>query len=188
MFDSIPIYQRLRYILILLGCAFAISLLYGYQTLGIYERIDELERKTAVVQDADLQIVNRQVRLKELGLSIRNRQKNEFSLNSHADFLRYTETACSDLELQLLALPLESVEDLDGYLLARIDLSVQGRFHDILSLLYRMEFQDRVASADRIHLEHKFIRIRNQKREVLIASIRINRLLTSNNPQNASHE
>lgn len=188
MFDSIPIAQRLRYILILLGCAFVISLLYGYQTLDIYDRIDELEKKTAVVQDADLQIVNRQVRLKELSLSIRNRQEDQFILNSHADFLRYTEKACSDLDLQLLALPLESVEDLDGYLLAQIDLSVQGMFHNILSLLYRMEYQDRVASAARIQIEHKDIRIRNQKREVLIASIRIHRLLTSNNPQDASHE
>ena len=58
--------------------------------------------------------------------------------------------------------------------------SLPIHFPDILALLYRIEHQDRVASADRIHLERKTIRVRNQKKEVLIASIRLNRLLTSN--------
>ena len=185
MFDSIPIQKRIRYLLILLGVAFLISLLYGYQTMGIYNKIDDLEAMTTRIEDPDLQIVNRQVRLKELSTAIRQQQDHTVQLNSHAEFLHYTDQHCTDLDLKLLALPFEEVEDLDGYLIARIDLAVDGMFHDILALLYRIEHQDRVASADRIHLERKTIRIRNQKEEVLIASIRLNRLLT---PNQNSHE
>lgn len=181
MFESIPIAKRLRYILILMGVAFLITLLYGQQVLGIYDRIDELEQKTSVIEDADLEIVNRQVRLKELSTNIRAQQAAGVELSGHADFLRYTESACSQLGLKMVALPLETVEDLDGYRVAHIDFSVEGMFHDILSLVYQMEYTDQVGSMTQVNLEHKSIRVRNRKREVLIASIRINRLLKRNN-------
>jgi|GEM_PF-3753909 len=180
MFESIPIIKRLRYILILMGLAFLITLLYGQQVIGIYDRIEELELKTLVVEDADLEIVNRQVRLKELSTSIRDQQAHGVSLHGHADFLRYTDSLSAGLGLHLVALPLETVEDLDGYRVAHIDFSVEGMFHDILRLVYQMEYTDQVGSVAQVNLEHQSIRVRSQKREVLIASIRLNRLLKKN--------
>ena len=177
MFDNIPIEKRLRLFLGLLGLAFLLSLAYGWQTLGLQSRVAQLEIKTAGLEDADLQIAHRQVRLKELTDAIRTGQENGHAITSHADFLGYTQGLCSHLELKIMEIPLETVQDLDGYLIARIDLSLEGMFHDLLQFLYRVEHIDRVASTERVLLERKTIRIRGQAREVLIAHLRLNRLL-----------
>ena len=75
MFDNIPIQKRLKIILGLIGFVFVVSLFYGKQVWDIYAKADELEVKTALVADADLEIVNRQVRLKALGEEIRQVQQ-----------------------------------------------------------------------------------------------------------------
>lgn len=176
MFDNIPIQKRLKFILGLIGFVLLVSVLYAFQVKGIFERVDELQTKTRIVEDADLAIVNRQVRLKELTDEIGALQKFGVRLNSHAEFIQYMEEACQELGLTLVQLPLETMEDVDGYQIARIDFSVEGMFHDILSLVYQLEQKDRVGSVDRVQLERRNIRVRNERKEMLVGEIRINRL------------
>lgn len=184
MFDNVPIKKRLYVILGLIGFVFLISLLYGVQVLGIYDKVNELEQKTALIEDADLEIVNRQVRLKELGAEISQLQSTGLKISSHAGFMDYVEKQCAELDLQLFVLPRESVEKLEGYRVAEIEFAVEGMYHDILNLMYQMEFKDRVGSVSYVRMERKSVRIRNTRKDILLATIRINRLLNERTTTN----
>lgn len=177
MFDSIPIEKRLRYILVLMGLALVVSLLYGLQVLDIYEKISELEKKVQVVEDADLEIVNRQVVLKQLGEEIANLQASGRPIESHAAFIAYADSLCGASDLSLVSMPVETVEVVGGYRIARIEFSVEGLFENINSLIYRLEQIDRIGSLDHAHIERRTIRIRNVPREIIVASLRVNRLV-----------
>lgn len=182
MFEGIPIQKRLRYILILMGCALLVSLLYGKQVLDIYAHIGELETKVLVVEDADLQIVNRQVALKQLGADISNLQQTGRGIESHTAFIAYADSLSGAAQLKLVSIPIESIEEVGGYRIAHIDFEVEGSFENINSLIYRMEQIDRIGSVDRVHVESRTIRTSNVPRRILVAEIRLNRLVNSTQP------
>lgn len=176
MFENVPIQKRLKVILGLIGFVLVLSLLYGVQVKGIFERVEELKAKTRVVDDADLAIVNRQVRLKELNAQINQLQEFGVRLQSHADLVAYVEKSCHERGLTLVRLPLESMEDVEGVQIARIDLSVEGMFHDILGLIYQLEYKDQVGSVARVALEKRKLRVRGERKEMLVAEIQMYRL------------
>jgi hypothetical protein len=180
MFESIPIHKRWRIILGIIGFAFLVSLLYARQVWGIYAKIDELQAKTAVIEDADLQIVNRQVRLKQLSDNIRGAQSQDSLVGSHVQLMQYIEAFCDQNRLRLIQLPREQIQDIQGYQIAAIDFSVQGGYHDILALIYQMEAMDHIGTIAKADIELKTIRIDNAREQMLVASLRLNRLIQPN--------
>lgn len=179
MFDNIPIIKRWKFIIGIIAFAFLVSLLYGWQVLDLYGDIEQLKHKTAIIEDADLQIVNRQVRLKELSDKIRNMQNRGVELNSHVALMQYIETACLERDLLLIQLPQAHIEDLDGYQVSHVQFSIEGMFHDILRLIYQIESKDRIGSIAKADLELKNMRIGDDRAQMLVATIHLNRLVTS---------
>ena len=71
-----------------------------------------------------------------------------------------------------------------GYQIAAIDFSVQGGFHDILALIYKMEAQDHIGTIAKADIELKTIRVDNDRQPMLVATLRLNRLVQ--NPKTQS--
>lgn len=177
MFENVPIHKRWKFILAGIGGVFIVSLLYARQVWGIYASIDELARKTAIIEDADLEIVNRQVRLKELSDRISRLQATSHPITSHVALMQYIEQQCDHHQVRIIQLPRETLENIQGYEVAHVDFSVQGTFHHILHLLYHIEAQDRIGSIAKAHMELKTMRVADDRQQLLIATIRINRLI-----------
>ncbi len=178
MFENVPIKKRWKFILGIIAFAFTVSFVYAWQVKGIYQKVDELQARTAIVEDADLEIVNRQVRLKELGDEIRGLQSTGREIDSHVQLMQYIEEQCDQKMLQLIQLPKESIEDADGYEIARIEFSVQGNFSSILGLIYQIEAIDRIGSISKAGIELKSMRVEDELQQLLIATIHMNRLVT----------
>ncbi|MEM7036792.1 MAG: hypothetical protein AAF570_07430 [Bacteroidota bacterium] len=177
MFDNVPIERRLKVILGFIGFAFIISLLYGKQVMGIYAKVNELEQKTALVKDADLEIVQRQVKLKSLGQEIQAVQQVGKELSSHIELMEYVDSLCLDYGLELIRLPEEEIQEVGGYSVAHARFSVTGTYRDIVGLLFHLETKDRIGSVAYANVERQTIRVRNVRREMLVATFGINRLI-----------
>jgi hypothetical protein len=124
-----------------------------------------------------MEIVNRQVRLKELSDRINRLQFSGQILTSHVALMQYIETQCDMNHLVMIQLPKETLEDIEGYEIAHVDFSVQGNFHDIVALLYQLEAKDKIGSIAKADLELKTMRMSDDRRQLLIATIRLNRLV-----------
>jgi hypothetical protein len=177
MFDNVPIQKRWKYIIGIIAFAFLFSLFYAAQVWGIFTRIADLERKTALVKDADLETVNRQVQLKTLSDGIRNLQSSGRALASHVELMQYIEAFCAAHALRMIQLPQETLEDVEGYEIAKVEFSVEGSYHNILRLLHQLEAVDAIGSIDRAQLELKTIRVGDDRKRMLVGSIRLNRLI-----------
>lgn len=186
MFESIPIEKRWRIILGIIGFAFLMSIAYAWQVWGIYDKIDELQAKTAVIVDADMEIVNRQVQLKQLSDRIRGAQSRDSLVGTHVQLMQYIERFCDQNQLRLIQLPKENIQDIEGYEIAAIDFSVQGGFHNIIRLIYQLEAKDKIGTIAKADLELKTIRTDSDRQQLLVATLRLNRLIQ---PQKATtHE
>lgn len=179
MFENIPIQKRWRMILGIIAFAFGISLLYAWQVWGIYEKVDALEDKTAVIEDADLEIVNRQVRLKELSDAIGGAQQQDSLIGSHVALMQYIETFCDRHALRLISLPKEDVQDIEGYEIASVHFAVAGGFHAIVALIYQLEAVDHIGSVAKADIELKTIQMDNGRQPMLVGNITLNRLIQS---------
>lgn len=160
----------------MIGIAFIVSLLYGMQVWGIYVKIEELEMKTQVVEDADMEIVSRQVELQMLGKEIGAMQNLGVRLNTHIELMGYVEGACEINGTQLIVLPHESSEDIGGYNIAKVEMEVAGTFEQLTGLIYQIEHVDRIGSVGKVDMGKRYIRVENSKEEILSAKIILSRL------------
>jgi hypothetical protein len=179
MFNNTPIQKRWKLILYGIAFAFLISLLYAKQAYDIHTKTQDLKSKTALIQDADLEIVTRQVKLKELSTRIRTLQETRKELPTHIALMQYIEAQCDTHQVQMIQLPKETLQTIEGYTIAQVDFSVSGTFHHILNLLYQIEAQDRIGSIAKADLELKTLRMADDRQKLLVATIRLNRLLQS---------
>jgi hypothetical protein len=177
MFEQVPILKRWRYIIGMIAFVFLFSLFYAAQVWRIYAKIEELEGKTALARDADLETVNRQVELKRLSDGIRNMQASGKRIESHVQLMQYIEQYCAENSLRIIQLPKEGLEDVEGYEIAKVEFSVEGSFHDILRLVHQLESKDGIGSIDRAQLELKTVRVGGDQQRMLIGSISLNRLI-----------
>lgn len=183
MFESVPILKRWRVIMGLIGAIFLFSLFYAKQYLDLLDKVAVLEQKTAELEDADLQIVNRQVSLQQLGEAIGQIQKASVNLDGHAAMMTYLEQQSAERDLRMVSLPRESLLSQGGFGIAKISFKVEGMFHDILALLFQIEQVDRVGSVAHVHIGLEQIRGRVQDGKMLMAAIELNRYL----PGNSNH-
>jgi hypothetical protein len=124
MFTQVPIQKRWRIILGIIAFAFLVSFAYAAQVWGIYAKIDELQAKTEVIEDADMEIVNRQVQLKQLSDNIRGVQSRDSLVGTHVQLMQYIEQQCDQNRLRLIQLPKENIQEIEGYQIAAIDFSL----------------------------------------------------------------
>jgi hypothetical protein len=187
MFDKVPILKRWRVILGLIGAVFLFSLLYAKQYWDTSQRLEELRKKTRSLESADMEIVNRQVELKQLGDAIAAIQQSKVELKGHAALMSYIEEQAASRALRMVSLPKEMVLSQGGYGIAQIRFKLEGMFHDILDLLYQIEQRDRVGSIAYVNLGLEQVRGREESSQLLIAEIHLNRLLANENEHTVSH-
>ena len=72
---------------------------------------------------------------------------------------------------------MNKIDKVDDYNIAGIDLALEGKFQHILKVLYQIEHQDRVGSVAYLEMERDKVKVRDRKKEVLLATVKINRLL-----------
>lgn len=178
MFESVPILKRWKVIIGIIGLAFVVSIMYAKQVWDLRSKVKELETKTKLVEDADMEIVNRQVRLKELGAEVEGLQSVRVQIHSHGELMEYIEQLTDSLGLQLIQMPRQSLSNLEPYQLANVNFSVSGNFHAIVQFIYRLEAVDRVGSVSQAVLALRALRKDVGPTEILVADIRITRLVS----------
>lgn len=180
MFEGVSIEKRWRAILWLIGVAYLMAALYGWQVWALHDQVGVLEGKTARLAEADLEIVNRQVELKLLGDEIGRIQRPGVELADQVAFMAYLDTICQVRGLTLVRLPEEEVEQKEGFGIVKTEFQVEGMFHDILNLIYQLEYTDRVGSVGYVDLERKSVRVEDGRMDVLLGRVRLNRMLNVN--------
>ena len=93
--------------------------------------------------------------------------------------MAYAERLCRAYRLSITGLPQEEKQQLEGYEISEEKLSVEGSLSNILQLIYRIEYLDKVASISGATLERKTIRQKGKPRHLLLAHLGLRRLNTT---------
>lgn len=177
MFDNIPIQKRLRAMLGILGLILLFGVVYYIQARGVQAQNAELEARLAASHNFEEEMLDYEVRLRELEADISQLERSRRVLCSHSDFIQYVEEACKARGLQLIRLPIEERESMGDYEIAHISLSIKGDFHPLLQLLHQMEHTDRVATVERLVMERQQVRIQRRREDILVCQLELNRMI-----------
>ncbi len=140
-------------------------------------RYVQLHQHVYEIEHADEILLDQQVALKQLDMQLTRLRPNRIQLRNHNHFVQYTSSLCDAHEVKLVALPHETIEAQGAYQVARISLSLEGSFHDLLQVLHTLEQEDRVASIQTLEVRIEEVRRGLRATRYLIMDVVVARLV-----------
>lgn len=177
MLDNIPIRKRLTGLLVLLGLTALLVFVYARQTFTLLREVNQLESRRPLIERAPQDLALYARRMAETDAEIRSLRSRKVSIQSHAAFINYAQGLCDSLGLRLTSLPVEEVKPLQDYQVASIHFSLEGNYADLLRFVYQLEQRDQIASVEKLSFNAENVRLNDQKVNLLVATLQVNRLL-----------
>ena len=151
----------------------------SWQEIGLYSSLDT---RMDTLSGADSLLRKQQLLLQKLSFSARELGGKTLEVDSHLTFGTYLDSLCRKHGLTIVSLPQESLENTGSFTISSERFHLSGRFHDIVQVLYQLEYEDRIGSIGTSQLKTQTIRNGRNKQTILLADIELKRLHHSAQP------
>jgi hypothetical protein len=170
--------------LILCGIAYGGRLTYdGLQQLS---GDITLEKSLGMIRNQALILREQASKKAEIEQALARIDRSKKPVHSHLGFIHYLEKMTRQWDSRIIRLPQENQSHEGEYLVSEASFQVEGTLNSILKLIYQLEQIDRMGNIRYTRLETQKIRRGNQRKQILLATIVLKRIIPSKheNPVN----
>lgn len=141
-----------------------------------WSHFQQLDARMDTLRGADTLLMNQTLRLKQLALAAKHMGSNQPNVDSHLAFGSYLDSICDLHEITIVALPQEQSEQVGMYAVSSERFRISGGFHDLLHVLYTLEYKDQIGSLSYTSLQTQTLRHGRNKQTILLAEVELKRL------------